>query len=214
MSVRELQHALATEIGKPQLDEENIPEISIVVLVCAGLVAVDKNSNVVRLIHYTADEYFAEAWTIVLPTAHKDIATICINYLSLDAFQMGAFPRRYRLKQQMKLYALYKYAALNWGHHARIATIEQETLNLDFLKSKAKVNASVEAIIHDSEFKYFSYFKYEPEKVMGLHLAAHFGLWSTIETLLRDGHCSFPLDGPLFYLGCDFGYGIHWPNSF
>ena len=54
----ELQHALAVEIGAPELDEDNLPEIEDMVSVCAGLVIVDKESDIIRLIHYTTQEYF------------------------------------------------------------------------------------------------------------------------------------------------------------
>jgi hypothetical protein len=54
----ELQHALAVETGEPELDRENLPEIEDMVSVCAGLVTVDKESRVIRLIHYTTQEYF------------------------------------------------------------------------------------------------------------------------------------------------------------
>jgi hypothetical protein len=54
----ELQHALAVEVGKPELDEENLSKIEYMVSVCAGLVTVDEDSNIIRLVHYTTQEYF------------------------------------------------------------------------------------------------------------------------------------------------------------
>ena len=41
-----------------ELDEDNLPEIEDMLSACAGLVTVDEESDVVRLIHYTAGEYF------------------------------------------------------------------------------------------------------------------------------------------------------------
>lgn len=58
LTVRELQHALAIETGETQLDEENITDISDVVSVCAGLVTIDEESNIIRLVHYTTQEFF------------------------------------------------------------------------------------------------------------------------------------------------------------
>jgi hypothetical protein len=54
----ELRHALAVEIGESEIDEDNLPEIEDIVSVCAGLVIVDKESDIIRLVHYTTQEYF------------------------------------------------------------------------------------------------------------------------------------------------------------
>ncbi|KAJ6257541.1 Vegetative incompatibility protein [Drechslerella dactyloides] len=77
LSVKELQHALAIEVGECQLDEENITDISDVVSACTGLISVDGQSDVVRLVHYTAYEYFADTWISTFPetTAKEDITT-------------------------------------------------------------------------------------------------------------------------------------------
>ena len=49
----ELQHAIAVEIDEAELDEDNLPGIEDMVTVCAGLVAIDKESDIIRLVHYT-----------------------------------------------------------------------------------------------------------------------------------------------------------------
>jgi hypothetical protein len=54
----ELQHALAVNINDAEIDRENLRDIEDIVSVCAGLVTVDKESNVIRLVHYTTQEYF------------------------------------------------------------------------------------------------------------------------------------------------------------
>lgn len=54
----ELQHALGVEIGEPSSDEDNISDPETMICVCAGLVTIDEDSNVIRLVHYTTLEYF------------------------------------------------------------------------------------------------------------------------------------------------------------
>jgi hypothetical protein len=54
----ELQHAIAVELGKSKFDEKSQPDIEDIVFVCAGLVTVNKESKIIRLVHYTAQEYF------------------------------------------------------------------------------------------------------------------------------------------------------------
>lgn len=48
----ELEHALAVELGESQLDIDNLCRVEYMVSVCAGLVVVDDESKVIRLVHY------------------------------------------------------------------------------------------------------------------------------------------------------------------
>ncbi|GAB1312705.1 hypothetical protein MFIFM68171_02915 [Madurella fahalii] len=47
----EVQHALAVEPADMLLDEEGIPDNEILIAACAGLVTVDRESSIVRLVH-------------------------------------------------------------------------------------------------------------------------------------------------------------------
>src|ERR1700760_3640296 len=58
LTTGELCHALAVELGEDNLDKDNIPSIEDIVSACAGLVIIDQESNIIRLVHYTAQEYF------------------------------------------------------------------------------------------------------------------------------------------------------------
>lgn len=65
LTTTELRHALAVEIGEVDLDSMNMLEIADVLSVCGGLLTVDRQSDVVRLVHYTAQHYFdrrKETW--------------------------------------------------------------------------------------------------------------------------------------------------------
>jgi len=57
LTTGELCHALAVELGKQELDIDNIPDIDTVVSMCSGLVVVDGVSDIVRLVHYTTQDY-------------------------------------------------------------------------------------------------------------------------------------------------------------
>jgi hypothetical protein len=49
LTTLELRHALAVEIAQSELDIENLPEVEDMISVCAGLVTVDEESDVIRL---------------------------------------------------------------------------------------------------------------------------------------------------------------------
>src|ERR1700733_935395 len=92
LTILELRHALAVEAGESELDEENFPEIEDMVSVCAGLVTVNEESDIIRLVHYTTQEYFERTWTSWFSNAQTDITKICVTYLSFDAFEAGFCP--------------------------------------------------------------------------------------------------------------------------
>jgi hypothetical protein len=89
LTVLELQHALAIEVGKPKPDEENLPDIEDIVSTCAGLVVVDEGSNIIRLVHYTTPEYFERTWNSWFSNAQSDITVACVTYLSYHDFGTG-----------------------------------------------------------------------------------------------------------------------------
>ena len=77
------------EVGESELDEDNLPEIEDMVSVCAGSVTIDGESNTIRLVHYTTQEYFERTQSHWFPNSNTDITTICISYLSFDVFERG-----------------------------------------------------------------------------------------------------------------------------
>lgn len=124
LHVLELQHALAVNLepGTDTLDVENILDIDTIVSSCAGLVTADSESTVVRLVHYTTQEYlesFGETW---LKNAQADIILTCLNYCSFAEFVSGpVLPRtetpadkavaRTALYKRIETYPFLPYAA-------------------------------------------------------------------------------------------------------
>ena len=72
LTTLELRHALAVEVGEPKLDEENLPEIEDIISVCAGLVTVDEESDIIRLVHYTTQDYFERTQRDWFPDAETN----------------------------------------------------------------------------------------------------------------------------------------------
>src|SRR5262249_14803719 len=93
----ELQHALAVEVGESKLDKENLPQVEDIVSVCAGLVIVDDKSGIIRLVHYTAQEYFERMQGRWFPAAEADITATCVTYLSFSVFRDRFLPNELRV---------------------------------------------------------------------------------------------------------------------
>ncbi|KAL1872066.1 hypothetical protein Daus18300_004435 [Diaporthe australafricana] len=83
MTPAELQHA----VTKPEHLERrptasSLVKIDTLISFCAGLITLDRESNVIRFIHYTTQEYFTkERLAKWLPSAGSDTALFCTIYL-------------------------------------------------------------------------------------------------------------------------------------
>ena len=181
----ELRHAIALEVGESELDEENVPEIEDMVSVCAGLVTVDKKSDIIRLVHYTTQDYFERTQRDWFPDAETDITEICVTYLSFDIFSAGFCSTDKEFEARLQQNPLYDYASRNWGQHA-CATSAGKQLIVDFLKSEEKVSSSSQAMMVSRGFSGYS--QDVPMQMIGVHLAAYFGLREVMEALLQNGH--------------------------
>ncbi|ENH63515.1 Ankyrin-2 [Fusarium oxysporum f. sp. cubense race 1] len=87
LTVKELQHALATSSLHREASDADLPYDGRLVSVCAGLVTIDENRKIIRLVHYTAQEYLKQRPAELLPMTERDITRTCISYLSFSTFE-------------------------------------------------------------------------------------------------------------------------------
>jgi hypothetical protein len=185
----ELQHALAVKPGDVELGEDNLQDIEDIISLCAGLVTVDEESNVVRLFHYTTQQYFEQTQKQWFPDAETDIAKVCVTYLSFNAFNTGFCATDKDFEVRLEENPLYDYAARNWGHHACAGLIAVEPLILSFLESEAKLSACSQAMIASKRHEGQSDYSQEvPRHMTGVHIAAYFGLEDAVNALLNRSH--------------------------
>jgi hypothetical protein len=120
LSTLELLHALAVEPGDNEIDEDNILEAEQLLTICAGLVTIDEQSDNVRFIHYTTQEYLQRNQQMWLPHAEIEIARSCTAYLSIDGLPVGPCSSEVDYKSRLKKFVLLEYAALYWGPHLNL----------------------------------------------------------------------------------------------
>jgi ankyrin repeat protein len=128
LTTKELCHALAVEIGDEDFDSENVTDVEDILSVCAGLVTVDEESQIIRLVHYTTQEYLEgirEAWH---PRAQHEIASTCLTYLCFEPFKSGPCPYETDSENRRKKYSLLDYSARYWPEHA--AAVQEEICDL------------------------------------------------------------------------------------
>ena len=84
LQMSELQHALATQIGESQLDDDNILQPRFIIECCAGLIIIDDKSSTVRLVHYTLQDYLQLIYQDRLAQDDIEIAKVCLTYICFD----------------------------------------------------------------------------------------------------------------------------------
>ena len=122
LSFCELQHAISIEPEDDDVDEEAMLEREDVLSVCAGLLIMDQQSQTVRLIHYTAHDYFERFRDRLFPGFHANITLSCVTYLSLKALYKSRQWVYFLYREGEHLFEEYpfvRYAAQYLGDHAR-----------------------------------------------------------------------------------------------
>ncbi|KAK1763091.1 hypothetical protein QBC33DRAFT_550345 [Phialemonium atrogriseum] len=223
LTLLEAQHALAVEVdaydnsnnnnnntpdgSSSVFDKEGIPDEEILVSACAGLVAVDRQGGVCRLVHYTAQEYFETAFADRMGGFRVDMAAMCVAYLSLDAVKGvggggdGSGSGGGEVEEGRERLAFGEYAAQYWGDHARGEPEKVLRKRIArFCRDRERI-----AMWYQVEHRRRHGFEVDAaalEKVTGLHVAAGLGLAAVVEALLevrdvdvnaRDIHGETPL---------------------
>jgi Ankyrin repeats (3 copies) len=178
LTTEELRHALAVEASTCRLDEKNLCLVEDILSSCAGLVVID--SNIIRLVHYTTQEYFQRHGLKSFEDIQRDIiATSCLTYLSYDVFTEGYLEDWKRLQYRLQHNPFFKYAAKNWAYHIEDTQQNVEDLALKFLTDDEKASASSQVL-----------FEYSPhplqQQFCGMHLVAYFGLNDIMVRLLEE----------------------------
>jgi hypothetical protein len=87
LTVAEMQHAVKVEPTTTGIEEEELISKDILVSVCAGIVTVDHESNIIRLVHYSAQEYFLQKGSVHFRDGEQEIANACLTYLLFENFK-------------------------------------------------------------------------------------------------------------------------------
>lgn len=156
----EMQQLLSIREGDTFLDSKALPKIEKLISACCGLVVVEEGSQIVKFVHYTAEEYFRRKMHHYRgPEAHQYFAGVLVTYLSFTTFanfsldnisknavymspedssisapesvwNYKGHPMYKYMESFIKKRILLRYAAENWGPYARIA-LADSVFNLE-----------------------------------------------------------------------------------
>ncbi|KAL7957974.1 hypothetical protein V8C34DRAFT_305193 [Trichoderma compactum] len=187
LSIVELQHAVAVEPGTSEMNWKFIPTVEIIGTICAGLITIDTQSNAVRLVHYTTQEYFERTHGTWFPNAISNITAICTTYLSFTAFKGGYWGTDEEYEERLRSNPFYKHAALHWACYAREAsTCHQNIIKL--LECDENLWASNEVLERSQWSRHRGWTRGDDKgfalSMMGVHWAAYLGIEEIMEALL------------------------------
>jgi ankyrin repeat protein len=193
----ELLHALAIELGDTRVDEDNILETEQLLTICAGLVTIDEQSDSVRFIHYTTQEYLQRNRQTWLPHAEIEIARSCTAYLSIDGLAVSPCSSTEAHEHRLKEFALLDYAAVYWGPHVNLimgsdyasASDEIATKALSLLLDNTRLSTLSQVLFMSEREPWSSAPVIEEGKgFFGSHWMARFGLLPLLEQWIEKKH--------------------------
>ncbi|KAM0799116.1 ankyrin repeat-containing domain protein [Usnea florida] len=164
-----LQQALAITPGDSTFDEDAIIHEESLLSVCAGLVVIDKETEIIRFVHYTAQEYFSRVRKSAFPSSPLNVVLTCLTFLLFEQATKEEMP------------SLYTYAADHWGHHARDSPETDSLVDMiiDFLDVGPKREQCVDHMSASPSVARASL------PIRDVHLAAKFDLEMTMSRLLE-----------------------------
>ena len=200
LRITELQHALATQVGDLQFDEDNLLQAKLIIDCCFGLIVLDNESSIVRLVHHTLQDFLQARQQPHFANEETQITKICLTYLGLDRPEPSSMqPQEHghdppRIFVSLDDLPFLGYAAAHWGHHAQHAYPEDiEDLALKYHRSTSKVSRAGQSSSQSSsplaELPRFRDIRRARSRgdLTGLHVAAGFGLDRLIHLLLDEG---------------------------
>ena len=180
LSVDEICHALAVEIGSTDININNVPSIRTVLGCCQGLVAVDEGSSTIRLIHFTLKEYLSHHADL-FDTPHLRIAETCLTYLNYQAIKGVSA----HLPGDLRGIPLLGYSSLYWGTHMRIELSERgRSLALDLLNQYDNHISSI-LLWSSVSVEFFDYWIPPIPQFSALHCISYFGIAEVAIDLIR-----------------------------
>lgn len=210
LKVEEIQHAIAVmnfDSDDTTLDEEGLPDEAELITVCGGSAVIDQDSGVIRLVHYTTQDYFERHRSRIFPTAQADILCACIRYLSLESFKNGPCETNSDLRKRQAKFRLLGYASCNWANHVcgeLDDTVEERAIQflnnksllsnatlirlLEFPENLSTLSSSIQTWWVSAHLHSVFWSDMIRAEIPGITIAAEFGLTSLIDKMLKQGN--------------------------
>ena len=191
LSAHELCHALATEVGHLEFDEDALLNPKVIVESCLGLINIDQGTMQARLVHLALKDYLQKVNLRIESTMDNEtyITATLLTYLCFGQGSVGTNESKYVEARRALSDSFYAYATWNWGYHAKTASaaaIRQQALtylqrmsaNVRDLPTSIDTPKTASMLWPTNSFR-------GPHLLTGLHIAAGFGLSELVVDMLE-----------------------------
>jgi ankyrin repeat protein len=164
-----IKESFAVQYSKRRLNKDYVLAEVDWTSVCAGLVVMDIETQVLCLVHESAGKYLLEQ-DIIPRQADLDMAKTCLKYLLFD--KSGEYTKR----------PLFKYAAKHWATHFLLGgqdDVQTAELALEFLRNSVKDKQAFQAMAGTDGSAF--------DGITGLHAATYFNLQGLAKRLIDEG---------------------------
>ncbi|GAM43858.1 hypothetical protein TCE0_060r19013 [Talaromyces pinophilus] len=188
LHVGAIEHAIAVTETDADINQDFIIQAPVLASMCAGLVQFDE-SDCVRLVHYSAQDFFRRNWEQYFPEGRDKLASVCLTYLLFQPFKMGACSGPTEMTdfdQRVEKYPLLGYAAKHWGKHL-VQTSRDDLWERArrLVHDKGCFAALTQALWYLDNDGYSSWTGKDGSSE--LHLASHLGLTKLVAELVEEG---------------------------
>ncbi|KAL8673746.1 MAG: hypothetical protein Q9168_001853 [Polycauliona sp. 1 TL-2023] len=184
MALSELCDALAFRPGLKAVNRKYRPSRERVLDACHGLVTIDEESQIIRLVHYSVHAFLLGSEGDLIRD-ERSIAKLCIDYQMLQPFASGCCQDEDEILDRVKECPFVAYAACYWGSHLLAAddlTIDNDALN--FLRARPQLACSYQNWQYEKGRRKEYWNAEEAASCKPLHMAAMFGLYGIAQNLL------------------------------
>lgn len=203
LTVSELQHAMALRLEDTDIDRDNFPSVRTLVDCCCGLVEVDHESSIIRLVHHSLEEYLRDHDHGLFKDANLSITRICLKYMMLESMKPLPFKNRTDFRTELVELPFLEYATLEWGHHAYGVPAEDiKDLAVPLLSN----SSSLITIARVRDFRAADFRKWKDKAWAwaysggaGISLSAAFGLTGLLKIVISESRHNLHLDARNIY---------------
>ncbi|KAH6904792.1 hypothetical protein BKA70DRAFT_1192724 [Coprinopsis sp. MPI-PUGE-AT-0042] len=119
LTIEELRYALATSPETHKFESSRLVQEGTLIGLCRGLVIVEGETRLVRLVHYTAKDILERLTTETFPQPHALLSAVCLARLTDSGLQGRMIDGDWELRQALKAEPILSYAYDSWFIHAQ-----------------------------------------------------------------------------------------------
>ena len=186
LKVSELQHAVAISPEENRMEDLTDPDFFI--HYCFGLVVIDKETSIIRLVHFSVNEYLQERCSEFFPNADDILTSSCLSYMFIHQSVLDQCLESLQVANDEAPFMT--YAARHWGIHASASVLlkTQEVVQLFCFRpvfhawaKLLEIDVKKKEATDDLEAQYVN------AGSSVLHAAAVYGLKYLMDEYLRKG---------------------------